>query len=654
MRKFFTLLTFSILAMAAMAAEITFDPAVDKGNAGTQAGAYTVTKDGITMNVSNGMIAQYKDVYAYRIYKAQTATFTSEIGDITKIEIQSQFRNDTVWGAGGFVTELGTYTANPGEFVGTWMGTSSSIVFNAQAYQVRAAKIIVTVGDAGLLPPSFTPAAGTYYNPVEVSINCGSAGAKIYYTIDGSTPTTGSMQYTAPFTVSSTTTVKAISALDGETSQVVTAIYEITDAPAYGFGSMSSTNDGEMVVFSHDATVIWQGGNNNNYLYAFDETGFGLIYGSVGQTYQIGDVIPAGFGGKKTTYKGEPELASPLTDFQAASKNVSITPQTITASQVNHDNWAHYVVLKNVMISEDGKTITDGSGTCEMYNATFNATMPTDLSKPHDVYGIVGVFNAYQVLPLSFDVAPAPIPEPDPTDVACINDLYNLPKGDKGHFIQPLTTIYQYGPNLYIQDYDGHYSLVYGTVAQTDFVNGDYINDAVASWTTYSGNNQIVPVADTFVKAGHGTPVEPEVMPIEEVAQEMVHWYLAFEDVTIEQGDDIIMRDETGEMKLFDKFGIMEGIDLSTVTYVEGFLTVYKGELELYPISFNSGDEPDYGIKGDVNNDKEVTVADINALIDIIMGAEADAATMWRADVAEDNEIGLADINALVDLILNK
>ena len=247
-----------------------------------------------------------------------------------------------------------------------------------------------------------------------------------------------------------------------------------------------------------------------------------------------------------------------------------------------------------------------------------------------------------------------PIPDPEPTDVACINDLYNLPKGDKGHFTKPLTTIYQYGPNLYVQDYDGHYSLAYGTVAQTDFVNGDYINDAVASWTTYSGNNQIVPVADTFVKAGHGTPVEPEVMPIEEVSQEMVHWFLGFEDVTIEQGEDIIMRDETGEMKLFDKFGVMEGIDLSTVTYVEGFLTVYKGELELYPIVLTGDPEPDYGIKGDVNNDKEITVADINALIDIIMGADADVATMWRADVAEDNEIGLADINALVDLILSE
>ena len=633
-----------------MAVEITFDPAVDKGNAGSSASAYTVTKDGITMAVSNGMIAPYNEVYAYRIYKGQTATFTSEIGDITGIEITGQAKNDTTWGAGGFVAEVGTYTANPGEMVANWAGSSSSIVLKAQAYQVRAVKIVVTVGDAGLLPPSFVPAGGTYYNPIEVTIKCGSAGAKIYYTTDGSTPTTSSTEYTAPFTLSTNTTVKAISALDGEVSQVVAAVYEFTEAPEFGFGSMFDTPDNETVVFNHDATVIWQGGNSNNYLYAFDETGFGLIYGSVGQEYQIGDIIPAGFGGKKTTYKGEPELAAPLTGFQEAQTYVELTPETITPAQVNHEHWAHYVLLKNVMISADGKTITYNGETCEMYNSTFNIPMPTDLSVPHDVYGVVAVFNAYQILPVSFDEPPIR-KVVLPTDVRCINDLYALDKGAKGHFIEPLTTIYQNGPNLYIKDYDGHYTLSYGTVAYTEFINGDYINDAIATWTTYSGSNQIVPMADTFVKAGHAAPVEPEIMPIEELSQDMVHWYVGIEDAEfITEDDKIYVKDETGQVQLFDKFAVMEGVDLSKMNYVEGFLTVYKGELELYPIKFAGGD---CGIKGDVNNDGEINIADINALIDIILGGNADDCTLWRGDFNGDGEIGIADINALIDYILS-
>jgi hypothetical protein len=206
-----------------------------------------------------------------------------------------------------------------------------------------------------------------------------------------------------------------------------------------------------------------------------------------------------------------------------------------------------------------------------------------------------------------------------------------------------------------VKDVDGNYSLAYGSVAYTEFVNGDFINDAVATWTTYQNNKQMVPVADTFVKAGHGTAVEPEIMPIEEVSQDMVHWYLGFENASItREGEDMFVTDETGSIKLFDKFNIItEDVDLDAVEYVEGFLTVYKGELELYPISFGGGDEP-CGIKGDVNNDGEVNIADINALIDIILtGKTVDACTFWRADIAEDGELGIADVNAVIDRILS-
>lgn len=57
-------------------------------------------------------------------------------------------------------------------------------------------------------------------------------------------------------------------------------------------------------------------------------------------------------------------------------------------------------------------------------------------------------------------------------------------------------------------------------------------------------------------------------------------------------------------------------------------------------------------LKGDVNGDGEVTIADVNLLIDIILGGEADVDTMKRADVNEDQEIGIADINTLIDIIL--
>ncbi len=61
--------------------------------------------------------------------------------------------------------------------------------------------------------------------------------------------------------------------------------------------------------------------------------------------------------------------------------------------------------------------------------------------------------------------------------------------------------------------------------------------------------------------------------------------------------------------------------------------------------------EPQY-LRGDVNGDGEVNIADVNVIIDIILGGTYDEGTLKRADVNEDKEINIADVNAEIDIIL--
>ena len=56
------------------------------------------------------------------------------------------------------------------------------------------------------------------------------SGANIYYTLDGSTPTVESTLYSAPITLSDTTTVKAIAIKDGVSSSVTEGTYTKTDS----------------------------------------------------------------------------------------------------------------------------------------------------------------------------------------------------------------------------------------------------------------------------------------------------------------------------------------------------------------------------------------------------------------------------------------
>ena len=100
-------------------------------------------------------------------------------------------------------------------------GTSKEIL---KAAIIEAASVVAD--------PAISPAAGTYTAAQSVTITCATTGASIYYTVDGTTPTSASTLYSAAFNVSASATVKAIATATSMTdSNVVSAAYVINIAP---------------------------------------------------------------------------------------------------------------------------------------------------------------------------------------------------------------------------------------------------------------------------------------------------------------------------------------------------------------------------------------------------------------------------------------
>ena len=96
-------------------------------------------------------------------------------------------------------------------------------------------------------------------------------GAKVYYTTDGSEPTEQSQEYTAPFDVTATTTVKAIAVKDGRTSAVASKTFtlvEFTDVTIASLNEMTDdkayvklTLTGAKVTYVDDKTIYLREGN---------------------------------------------------------------------------------------------------------------------------------------------------------------------------------------------------------------------------------------------------------------------------------------------------------------------------------------------------------------------------------------------------------
>ncbi|MSU78488.1 MAG: hypothetical protein EXS16_10385, partial [Gemmataceae bacterium] len=96
-----------------------------------------------------------------------------------------------------------------------WIGLTASYAFSAVTVGVSASPSYVVA------TPTFSPPAGFYATTQSVTIASVTVGAAIYYTTNGSTPTSSSTLYTGAISVTPPTTVKAIGILAGWTDSAV-------------------------------------------------------------------------------------------------------------------------------------------------------------------------------------------------------------------------------------------------------------------------------------------------------------------------------------------------------------------------------------------------------------------------------------------------
>ncbi len=107
---------------------------------------------------------------------------------------------------------------------------------------------------------------------------------------------------------------------------------------------------------------------------------------------------------------------------------------------------------------------------------------------------------------------------------------------------------------------------------------------------------------------------------------------------------------EAGEWKrAIDVNNIADGLTAIPVTLnaTQSF-SIPAGGFQVYV----KGEPESPFLNGDVNGDGEVSIADVNVVIDILLGFTSSEPYEGRADVNNDNEVSIADVNVLIDILL--
>lgn len=225
--------------------------------------------------------------------------------------------------------------------------------------------------------------------------------------------------------------------------------------------------DGTEFQFTTETMVNYQ---NGKYLYLqqMDTEAncyVGLLYGEVDKTYNVGDILPAGWKGKKTTYKGLVEVTN-VTGLQDGNGTVDpyyVEPFDYTGymSLIDETFMNYKVMFKGVTISDiNGRnftvTETDDEGnitTLAGFNQ-FDIELPSE--GQYDITGMVSVYNSnVQLYPIAIESPSYPLWEAlsygqNGENVVITDELYV----DYADAREKLVFVTDNLTSIYLEDYD--------------------------------------------------------------------------------------------------------------------------------------------------------------------------------------------------------
>ena len=400
-----SLLAVAGLSFAASAEEVTFKCNVLGSKTISNLTKWDVNNDiTFTFTKNDGQTAPaYNKAGDIRLYSKNTATLTAKNINIEKIvfTISAQGKKrltDVTVDNNGEIAEQ-----KSGDATVTWTGNATNIVFTVgdiakygtesdKAGQLDFESVTITYSPA--LSGDQKP-AGLKYETTSYNVELGKAFTAPKLTNPNGLTVAYSSSKPEVATVNATTGAveivgvgtTTITAKSEETAEfgAGSASYTLTVVKSYNtvaeFYTVGANNKG---LIGFDLIVTYINGAN---CYAQTEDGEAtLIYGST--SYEIGDIIPAGWEGQYAPFNGLDEI-KPVGTMPAASGTTTFVPAEVTS--VSKADMNRVVVLKNVKFeaaTASGETKTNFNGTVGDVTYTFRNNFADVASVEAGVYNV--------------------------------------------------------------------------------------------------------------------------------------------------------------------------------------------------------------------------------------------------------------------------
>ena len=380
-----------------------------------------------------------------------------------KFKLQQSINGGTNW------TDLGTEITVP-----IWRGSfltytfpvnyNGNIRFRIEMSSTKGTNEKVSIDDFMVtdynteqvaIPTSSSP-TGVYETPQTVTLSSSTTGATVYYTIDGTQPTTSSPVYSTPLNVTTTTKIRAIAVAVGkvdsrEQVQIINfpiAVNSIADF--YSYMPTSGTNP-QYYKYTGEAIIsygYWASNISTAKKIVLQDNSAGIIiednYKFLLSTYAIGDKV-SGFIAQVNNTNDAP-LLYPYADFTVVSNNNAIDAKVITLAEVSTNTY-QLVQLNDLYFDAADGTVKFGVNS---FRVIHDASTPLTSSIVYNTPAVIAVNPNYigTVLPVKTNLI-ALVMRNNPVNSGINNNTpyyYIFPRmlAEIGVPFKPITSINQF------------------------------------------------------------------------------------------------------------------------------------------------------------------------------------------------------------------